>query len=214
MGQGTGLGLSITYGIVREHEATIQCDSAPGQGTRFELRFVSRAADSTGRRRATASAAQVSRHATKRSSPRHRRRRNHAGHSRHAAGARRLQRAPGLVRPGRSRPRQVAAVRRRHRRRDDAGHRRAAGPRRAEEARRRAAGPDDHRLRVDGKRDRGDEEGRVRLHHQAVQERRSAGRPAERDRAPPAGRRERRRCARTCRRATTSSPASSARAAG
>jgi PAS domain S-box-containing protein len=40
MGQGTGLGLSITYGIVREHEATIQCDSAPGKGTRFELRFI------------------------------------------------------------------------------------------------------------------------------------------------------------------------------
>jgi PAS domain S-box-containing protein len=40
MGQGTGLGLSITYGIVREHEATIQCDSVPGKGTRFELRFV------------------------------------------------------------------------------------------------------------------------------------------------------------------------------
>lgn len=40
MGQGTGLGLSITYGIVREHEATIQCDSTPGKGTRFELRFI------------------------------------------------------------------------------------------------------------------------------------------------------------------------------
>lgn len=39
MGQGTGLGLSITYGIVREHEATIQCDSTPGAGTRFEIRF-------------------------------------------------------------------------------------------------------------------------------------------------------------------------------
>jgi signal transduction histidine kinase len=46
MGQGTGLGLSITYGIVREHEATIQCDSAPGKGTRFELRFMA-APDST-----------------------------------------------------------------------------------------------------------------------------------------------------------------------
>ncbi len=39
IGQGTGLGLSISYGIVREHEATIQCDSTPGAGTRFELRF-------------------------------------------------------------------------------------------------------------------------------------------------------------------------------
>ena len=38
-GQGTGLGLSITYGIVREHDATIQCDSTPGKGTRFEMRF-------------------------------------------------------------------------------------------------------------------------------------------------------------------------------
>jgi PAS domain S-box-containing protein len=38
-GQGTGLGLSITYGIVREHEGAIHCDSAPGQGTRFTLRF-------------------------------------------------------------------------------------------------------------------------------------------------------------------------------
>ena len=44
-GQGTGLGLSITYGIVREHDGSIQCESAPGQGTRFTLRFPSAAAE-------------------------------------------------------------------------------------------------------------------------------------------------------------------------
>jgi hypothetical protein len=39
IGQGTGLGLSITYGIVQEHNGTIDCDSRPGQGTRFILRL-------------------------------------------------------------------------------------------------------------------------------------------------------------------------------
>ena len=49
MGQGTGLGLSITYGIVREHEATIQCESTPGQGTKFELRFIASVSPERGR---------------------------------------------------------------------------------------------------------------------------------------------------------------------
>lgn len=41
MGAGTGLGLSISYGIVREHDGSIHCESGPGQGTRFTLRFPS-----------------------------------------------------------------------------------------------------------------------------------------------------------------------------
>jgi signal transduction histidine kinase len=48
MGGGTGLGLSITYGIVREHEGTIDCESAVGKGTRFILEFpLALAADGT-----------------------------------------------------------------------------------------------------------------------------------------------------------------------
>ena len=46
-GRGTGLGLSITYGIVREHEGMIRCDSAIGKGTRFTLTLPRAAAERT-----------------------------------------------------------------------------------------------------------------------------------------------------------------------
>jgi PAS domain S-box-containing protein len=37
IGRGTGLGLSVSYGIIQEHGGAIFVDSAPGQGTAFQV---------------------------------------------------------------------------------------------------------------------------------------------------------------------------------
>ncbi|MCS7270626.1 MAG: PAS domain S-box protein, partial [Gemmataceae bacterium] len=37
IGKGTGLGLAVVYGVVRAHEGWIDCQSAPGKGTRFDV---------------------------------------------------------------------------------------------------------------------------------------------------------------------------------
>jgi hypothetical protein len=36
-GHGTGLGLSIVHGIVKSHGGAINCKSAPGEGTTFDI---------------------------------------------------------------------------------------------------------------------------------------------------------------------------------
>jgi signal transduction histidine kinase len=37
VGAGTGLGLSITYGIIKDHQGTIQVDNHPGEGACFRI---------------------------------------------------------------------------------------------------------------------------------------------------------------------------------
>jgi signal transduction histidine kinase len=39
VGKGTGLGLSISYGIIQQHEGTIEVESQPGAGTTFTVRL-------------------------------------------------------------------------------------------------------------------------------------------------------------------------------
>ena len=182
IGQGTGLGLSITYGIVREHDGTIECDSTVGQGTRFMLSFPAASAQAAaGVRRDAAADGHDCRHMRRNGSilviddEEIMREILEALLTREG-----YERAPGRDRRRGRRAGAVDVVRRRHRRRDDAGHGRHRDARRAEEARRRAAGGDDHGVRVGRDRDRGDEARRLRLHHQAVQERRGAGRGAQR----------------------------------
>ena len=91
IGRGTGLGLSITYGIVREHDGTIDCDSAVGQGTRFTLALPLAQASARSARELTMA---TSRNGT----IRRRRRGDHAGNPRDAADPGGLRRARRRVR--------------------------------------------------------------------------------------------------------------------
>jgi PAS domain S-box-containing protein len=45
VGQGTGLGLAMVHGIMTQHKGWVECESTPGQGTRFDL-YLPRISDS------------------------------------------------------------------------------------------------------------------------------------------------------------------------
>jgi len=43
--KGTGLGLAVVRKVVREHGGEVVCESVPGEGTTFEIRFPLRSID-------------------------------------------------------------------------------------------------------------------------------------------------------------------------